>query len=169
MLEVFEAHFMPEPMSGCWLWLGAINSPGGYGQFYCNGSKHGRRAHRVSYELYKGPIPDGLYVCHRCDVRVCVNPDHLFLGSHADNLADMARKGRRRGRMVGESNHKAKLTAEQVVAIRRDPRIQIEIARDYGMSQPQIGKIRQGLQWRHVPKRAEDEYATASALGREED
>lgn len=79
--------------SGCWLWRGA-SVPRGYGVIYFNGRQ--TYTHRVSYELHVGPIPDGLFVLHRCDVPACVNPDHLFIGSAADNVADMMAKGRHR-------------------------------------------------------------------------
>lgn len=82
-----------EPNTGCWLWTGAVIPVSGYGQMrYGKGTP--KKAHRVSYEIFVGPIPDGLYVCHRCDTPLCVNPDHLFLGTAKDNAQDAMRKGR---------------------------------------------------------------------------
>jgi hypothetical protein len=76
--------------NGCWIWVGS--GCNGYGHIWISGRC--RRAHQVSWEIHHGPIPDGLYVCHRCDVKLCVNPDHLFLGTHQDNMNDMAQKTR---------------------------------------------------------------------------
>lgn len=94
-LDRFWSHVDPEPNSGCWLWSGAWNGKWnvcGYGRFNIDGVM--RQAHRWAYEHFRGPIPDGLFACHKCDTPPCVNPDHLFLGTAVDNMADMIRKGR---------------------------------------------------------------------------
>lgn len=82
-LARFEAKFEPEPMSGCWLWLAAVDY-NGYGRFYINGSVH--RAHRVAFAHFIGPIPEGLEIDHRCRQRCCVNPDHLEAVTHQQNM-----------------------------------------------------------------------------------
>jgi len=88
--EELESKIERIPFSGCWLWTGALVS--GYGQKTENGKQ--QYTHRLSWELHRGHIPDGLYVLHRCDVRCCVNPDHLFLGTYSDNTLDAVAKGR---------------------------------------------------------------------------
>jgi hypothetical protein len=102
LLTRFEMQHIPEPNSGCWLWLGAT-SPSGYGNIYAFGSS--LRAHRASWVIFRGAIPAGMHVLHKCDTPSCVNPDHLFLGSHADNMADKVRKGRGVPPPVGRKTH----------------------------------------------------------------
>jgi hypothetical protein len=135
--------------SGCLEWQGAKDG-GGYGMFAYNGRT--QRAHRISYELHVGPIPFGLCVCHRCDNRICVDPDHFFLGTKADNIADMDAKGRR-AMPLGELHGCAKLTEDEVVAIRAASGghgLLTDLARSYGVSRTQISNIRQGKNWSHV-------------------
>jgi hypothetical protein len=98
-------------------------------------------AHRVSYELHKGPIPDGQLIMHTCDNPSCVNPEHLVAGSAQDNSWDMARKGR---------GNTVKLTASDVIAIRKAEGTHASLARDYNVSPETIGYIRRGLTWRHT-------------------
>ena len=86
----FEAKFEPCPATGCWLWL--AGSSCGYGDFWLSGKN--RKAHRVSWGLYRGEIPSGLNVCHHCDVKLCVNPAHLWLGTDDENMQDAVNKGR---------------------------------------------------------------------------
>lgn len=91
----FEQNYIPVTESGCWLWIGGIRKSKAldYGAMFA----HGRQwvAHRLSWTLHHGPIPDGLLVCHTCDVSLCVNPSHLFLGTHTDNNHDCIKKNRR--------------------------------------------------------------------------
>jgi len=92
--QPFEPYFwslVARRRSGCWEWTGGTDGKG-YGRVCWDGGRHG--AHRVSWCLIRGAIPDGLYVCHHCDNKLCVNPDHLFLGTQVDNMQDWTRKGK---------------------------------------------------------------------------
>ena len=104
-------------------------------------------AHRLSYQLFIGDIPKGLMVCHACDVRSCVNPEHLWIGTCADNLADMASKGRA---AKGERNGNAKLTNKQVMAILQDDRTLSQIASDYGVDRTNIWQIKSRKTHKHL-------------------
>lgn len=95
-IAVKEFHKRYTKTDTCWLWNLSI-SAGGYGVFRIPGTKKCSTAHRVSYLIHKGPIPEGLLICHKCDVRHCVNPDHLFAGSAKRNMQDMVNKGRNKG------------------------------------------------------------------------
>lgn len=99
MAARLERLSIPEPNTGCTLWIGAASRYGRVDIASGGRKRVGRRstgAHRLAWELVHGPIPDGLEVCHKCDVGLCINVDHLFLGTHADNMQDMADKQRRR-------------------------------------------------------------------------
>lgn len=142
-----ERYSMPEPNSGCILWLRGC-SPQGYGHIKI-GPRTTRLAHRVAYHVAFGPIPSGLSVCHKCDVPSCINPNHLFLGTNADNVADKVAKGRATA-VRGAKHHKARLTKTQVVAIRADPRTHKEIAVAYGVSRGAISSIKAATSWGYV-------------------
>ena len=133
----------------CWEWIGS-KGPKGYGRMR-EGARESRikGAHRVSWEIHNGEIPDGLCVLHKCDNPSCVNPNHLFLGTYADNNKDRDQKGRHRA-LRGQSNGFAKLTESQVRRIKKDNRTSIAVAADYGVSHSLIRRIRSGEVWNHV-------------------
>jgi hypothetical protein len=140
--ERFRAKYR-KAESGCWIWIAAKDKDG-YGGIQVRGEKE--RAHRVAWNLYRGEIPDGLVVCHRCDNPSCVNPAHLFLGTISDNNADKVAKGRH---PRCETHGMAKLSTEEVEAIRAAKGVlQKDLAREYGVSKSLIGAIRQGIAWR---------------------
>jgi len=143
-LERFEEKYEINS-DGCWIWIASI-SKDGYGKFFAN-KKH-IRAHRFAYEHFIESIPDGMYVCHTCDETKCVNPDHLFLGTPADNLADMVAKRRS---LYGEKNPNVKLTDDVISDILKDKRNLTEIAKDYGVTGRTIGFIKQRKTWAHIP------------------
>ena len=150
--ERFEHHVMPEPNSGCWLWTGSRRGTRPYGQFRMGavGGYQMVSAHRAAYELYRGPILDGLYVLHRCDVGACVTPAHLFLGTAKDNSDDKLRKERQ---VRGERQHSSKLTADDVRWIRAMIEVGMEqrmIARIMGVQATNISAINRRHIWKHV-------------------
>jgi hypothetical protein len=129
--------------TGCWNWAASLNT-GGYSHMRLRGTLW--PSHRLSYELHRGSIPEGLCVCHHCDNRRCVNPEHLFLGTRLDNAADMVAKGRQpRSKQFGSQNGAAKLTDSEVAAIRNAVGVlQKDLAKKYGVSRPHISQIRTG-------------------------
>lgn len=133
----------------CWEWVGRTNAHG-YGQVstHCLGERY---AHRISWAIHFGAIPNGLSVLHRCDNPRCVNPDHLFLGSRADNVRDMVNKRRH---CYGETHGRRKLTEPQVHEIRSMHRAGLvtkrEAARIYGISQTMVNNIVNLRAWVHI-------------------
>lgn len=138
---------IPEPNSGCFLWLGAVNAKGAHGRMEVAGRMV--FAHRVAWEAANGPIPEGLCVLHKCDVPSCINPEHLFLGTQAANMQDKINKGRAIYQR-GEGHHQARLSVDQVIAIRRDTRRQRIIADDYGVTRGLVSAIKIRRAWRHI-------------------
>lgn len=143
--HLIRENSIPVPESGCWLWTRGWSAKG-YGIAHKGGLNY---AHRLSYAAFKGPIPEGMLVCHKCDTRACVNPAHLFLGTPKDNIRDATRKGRMH---PGTRNYNSKLTDELVRQIRQTTgRISAhEWARRTGISRSTISMARRHETWRHA-------------------
>lgn len=150
---------------GCWLWTASKRNKG-YGAFCYTrgGAVVNGRAHRISWEVHNGPIPEGLKVLHRCDTPACLNPEHLFLGTLQDNVDDMVQKGRhvcgsthvpaaQAGYRRGVAHHAAKLTPETVRAIRADwddGCTVSELNEKYGLRGVHAWKVATRRTWKHV-------------------
>lgn len=164
----FGTKYMPEPNSGCWIWTG-LTARNGYGRMLTKG-KGGpsTAAHRVSWAIHHGLLPQDMDVCHKCDNRLCVNPDHLFLGTRSDNMIDCSKKGRNimqrhpersslNGnavpRLKGVNHLQAKLTEAQVLEIRRagGSTTMAELARRFGVDPSTVDRILRRKTWRHLP------------------
>lgn len=138
--------FVSKSTSGCWNWTGSKN-PDGYGKTHFNGSD--LRAHRLSYEHYIGPIPEGMLVRHKCDNPSCINPDHLEIGTTQDNVND--RCLRKRSRVLrGENVKTSKLTAALVREILTSELSGPKMAKKLGVARQTIDRIRRGESWEDV-------------------
>lgn len=153
------------PGSDCWLWIGSRTAPNGYGQYYRNGRTE--QAHRVSAAEVHGPIPDGMFALHHCDVKPCILPAHIYYGTQQDNVDDMWRRGRNGNASVhGERHGSAKLTDATVAEARKlhstGNYSYNELARQFKVTKNVMREAVQGKTWKHVP------LAAALAKGRAE-
>lgn len=153
--ETIRTKVRVNPMTGCWEWIGTKRN--GYGRTMAGSRTDGTRksvsAHRLSYQLFKGDIPPGHEICHKCDNPCCINPDHLFSGTRQDNVDDREQKGRG-NQPRGEHNGKAKLTASAVYAARVERLVNgtsyQAIADRYGVAKRTIMDAIKGVHWQHV-------------------
>lgn len=146
--ERFEEKYILEPNSGCWLWSGGLNEKG-YGRLkFANGRSV--YAHRFSFELKYGPIPESLCACHKCDTPSCVNPEHIFVGTRGDNNSDSKSKGRS---AIGDKNGCVKLKEKDVKHIRFLMQLgltQRDVASAYEVSQATIQHVSNHKSWSHI-------------------
>lgn len=143
-IERFHKKYIKQE-DGCWIWTGGAR-PNAKGTLYGrHWNEYGKSegSHRFSYRIHKGKIPKGLYVCHTCDNPLCVNPEHLFIGTHKDNMEDMVNKNRSY-KGCGEDKGVSKLTNSQANEIRESTLSQSKLAKIYGVSQTCIGRIKRG-------------------------
>lgn len=147
LAERMEYLSIPEPMSGCHLWLGTLHR--GYGRLQWKGKQY--KAYRMAWSVKHGPIPKGGHILHRCDNRGCVNAEHLKLGTNRQNVDDMMTKKRHLGRVMHGVKHPlAKLTDDLVRYIRASSERGVDLAEDLGVSATAICSARKGKSWKHV-------------------
>lgn len=151
------------PTLGCWDWIGARGRDG-YGILRVQKNKT-QRAHRISFEVHIGPIPDGMCICHKCDNPLCINPEHLFLGTNAENTHDRTAKGRS-ARQYGASNGSVKIADDAVAAIRAAEKrwgVNTRLAAQYGVSKTLVSLIRAGKRRSPVRVTIESIFASKGA------
>lgn len=146
--DAFKERTCENDLTGCIEWTGSSDARG-YGQMRIN--RKAVKAHRYAWERINGPIENGLLIRHKCDNPKCVNINHLELGTHKDNVDDMDKRGRRvNNQPKGSDCHASKISESDVRKIIVDPRRQVDIAQDYGISQAVVSKIKLRQAWRHV-------------------
>lgn len=145
LFERFESKIEKIPLGGCWVWMAGLDRDG-YGQLG-QGKYRKHKSHRLSYQLYKGTIPQKSSVLHTCDNPSCANPEHLFLGTPQDNMADKCNKGRS---AKGEQQGSSKLTEKDVTEILKSNQSQSTLGKLYGVSQAQIHRIKTRKAWSHL-------------------
>lgn len=139
----FLENVVVDPVTKCWLWQNHLVR--GYGQILFEGIRH--YAHRLAYRIFKGGVPAGIRVLHKCDTTNCVNPKHLFLGTQKDNSDDMMRKGRG---PCGERHSSAKLREIDIPTIRASNSTNSELADYYGVLAWLIGAVKRHIRWKHI-------------------
>ena len=141
--------------SGCWVWMRGVAGPLHYQYGACNLENKTTRAHRAAWMIYQGSIPKGIDVLHRCDTPLCVNPNHLFLGTHFDNMHDAIKKNRaniifKHRKFLGEENGHARLTNEIVKEIKSSNEKTKNIAAKFKITINTVSQIRAGVRWPHI-------------------
>ena len=150
---VFQSRIVIDEETGCHIWTGTRQRPNqGYGLLAISGGR--KYVHRLAWEMRYGPIEDGLFVLHKCDNPPCCNPDHLFLGTCADNVHDMLAKKRGRGgpkiAAHGEAHYMSKLTDDQARSILNDDRKSSVIASEHGITRCTVREIKRRVTWKHL-------------------
>jgi hypothetical protein len=144
LAEFITYRSIPEPNSGCLIWLGAVDD---YGYGWMRGGHRPDRTHRLMWRSVRGEIPLGMCVLHHCDNPACCNPDHLYIGTKADNARDRVCRNREADHR-GEKNGRAKITLEQADEIFNSVENQCVLAARYGITQGMVSRIKRGAAWR---------------------
>jgi HNH endonuclease len=146
----FHEKVSPEALTGCWIWTGAVKEKG-YGVIGLGTRRQGTaKAHRVAYELHKGKIAEGMNILHDCDNPSCVNPNHLYEGTFAQNSQDCVRRKRNFvPNNRGELSNSVKLTLEQVNIIRKKEKTGRQYAKDFGVSKSTVFAIWRNVNWKY--------------------
>jgi len=146
--ERFNNKYIEDESTGCWTWIKCLSKDGyGFIHDYVEDKIKLKRAHRASWEIFRGPIPDRLCVLHKCDNTKCVNPEHLWLGTNNENMKDMSIKKRA---SWGIKNHLCKLSEFQVKEIRKMKGTHKSIANKFRVSSTLISFIKNNLIWKHI-------------------
>ena len=153
-MQRFEEKIEMIPECGCWIWTAATNIHG-YGLFIFNGKM--QSTHRISWQVYRGAIPAGMFILHRCDTRLCVNPNHLRIGTQKENIQECHSKGRA-GYKFGEHNGQSILLESQVLQIMSDSREHYIIAKDYNISSSLVSALKKGKRWQHITTKYEKKF-----------
>jgi len=148
-IDRFNDKYIPVTECGCWVWLGAIRGENNYGAMRINKRTIG--AHRVSYMIHHGNIPDEMQVLHKCDNRLCVNPEHLYAGNQKQNIRDMYNRGRNvyTGNK-GTKHPSSKITEDIVIEIRLSKLSEKELCEKYKLSRSHVSRIINNKSWRHI-------------------
>lgn len=169
--DMFLEKISTDPVTGCWNWTGATTRKKGEGYGRIRTRDGLKLSHRVSYEIHEGPIPEGKLVLHHCDNGLCNNPAHLYIGDYSDNMRDRERRGRSNASKLSRE-FSAKLSDDEVRAIRDDSRYASEIAKAYGITRWAVWNVQSGRTWRHIDPevaaaaRSEDRSVKGSRHGK---
>lgn len=149
-VEYLLGRSMPIPESGCWVWLGAVSS--GKRGYPVISDKNGLavKVTRLIWEMLHGSIPEGMFICHKCDVPSCINPDHLYAGTPKQNSADMMKRNRSYLQKVQGNVRRKRITREQAIAVMTSTKSLHEMAKEFSLQVGTLSYIRSGRTWKKL-------------------